>query len=705
MGEAIGIDLGTTNSGAGYFKDGEARILLTTQLEAVTPSVISYNPNKDRMSTGRQAWKLLEKYPDTTIFSIKRLMGRTFDDEDHDRIQKIQEQFGYRIVEADDPQDRGLYVQIGQEKFSPVDISAMILSRVKEDASRALDNRPVTHAVITVPAYFNERQKAATRLAAEKAGLIVKKVIDEPTAAAVAFGIDHKGEQHRLLVYDMGGGTFDVSLIMTTQQQFAVMGVEGNNWLGGDDFDLQIVKYMLDWVRENKGLDLAQDKKFQTAAKRRAEEVKIALSGQEEVEIEADLKTETGGEISIDLVVTRSQFEGWIQSQVDTSMNLARKLLASQDLTVDDITAVLMVGGSTAVPLVYETAYNVFGRDKVRRDIDPMQCVALGAGMLAARLQSIECPQCSYENAASVTVCEQCQHNLEQVTASGDISLGEVTPQSLGLEVVWGRTAGMFSPIIEKGAAYPVSIKKPYYTTSDRRIRLPIYQGEAKRVDDNELQAVVEFDLPETVPPETLVEVMFGLDRDQVLRVSIEVKGYPHLTFGEVVKRARPRPVEEPSELEVGEDEDWRRKLQSAIATANRFIDKYGSYLATGTRIKLESDIERGRQAMADGDKTEGKRIAEAITETIFGSGAATQLYLVERIVDQVGKSEADQLIKGAQALKKAHDDDNAEREERAAAMLEVQVSKAIAQRLKQIELQKNVTGFEGLLLERFRRG
>jgi molecular chaperone DnaK len=700
MGEAIGIDLGTTNSGAGYFENGKARILLTSESQPLTPSVISYDPRKDCISTGRQAWRQLERYPDTTVFSIKRLMGRTFDDEDIDKVMKVQERFGYRIVEADDPQDRSLRVQLGQEKFSAVDISAMILGRVKEDASRVLGNRPVTHAVITVPAYFSERQKAATRLAAEKAGLIVKKIIDEPTAAAVAFGIDHTDERHRLLVYDMGGGTFDISLIQTTQQRFQVLGIEGDNWLGGDDFDLEIVQSMLDWIQASEGVDLSQDKTFLAAAKKKAEEAKITLSGQDRVEIYGELRTQTGQAMTVDLEISRSQFESWIRPYVDRSMELAHKVLASQSLTPEDITAVLMVGGATNVPLVHETAYEIFGQDKVRRDVDPMQCVALGAGILAARLKTIECPQCGYENPESITECEKCQHNLEHAAVSGDISLGEVTPQSLGIEVVRGRTAGMFSVIIEKGTPYPVRTERVYYTTSDRHLRLPIYQGENELAARNELQATVEFALPESIPPETPVMVTFGLDRDQVLTVSVRVHGYPHLTFEEIIKRGGPPPRAEPREPEAQADDRWQRALQSTIAVANNFIKQYGSYLATGIQKKLTSDIEHGRQALREENAAEGKRIAEAITKTILGSGAATQLFLVERIIDDVGESEAKLLKRGVHELQAAHKGGDTEREEQLANALAVRVGQFFEEKQRHRQYDERATGFEGLLLE-----
>ncbi|MCB9078378.1 MAG: Hsp70 family protein [Anaerolineaceae bacterium] len=699
MGEAIGIDLGTTNSGAGHFENGKARILPTTQSEPVTPSAISYNPDKDQLLTGRQARKLLNDFPETTVLSIKRLMGRTFDDQNIDQILQEQAHFGYRIVKADDPQDRGIRVQIGEQKYSPVDISAMILARVKNDASHALGNRSVSHAVITVPAYFNERQRAATRQAGEKAGLIVKKIIDEPTAAAVAFGMDHPTERYRLLVYDLGGGTFDISLIQMTQQRFAVMGIEGDNWLGGDDFDAKIVQQLINYVQDKTGLDVSHDTKFLVAAKEKAEEAKIALSSQDTVSIYGRVDTQTGQAVTLDVDISRAQFELWIQPYLERSLDLVDKLLVSENLSSEDITAVLLVGGSTNIPLVRKTIYDKFGPEKVRHSLDPMQCVALGASILAIRLKVRICPQCGHENAEDTTECEKCRHNLKQTAISGDISLGEVTPQSLGLEVVRGQTPGMFSPIIEKGTIYPVKTERVYYTTSDRRLRLPIYQGEHDLAARNELQAIVEFDLPESVPPKTPVSVTFGLDRDQVFTISIQVQGYPHLVFEKIIKRDQPRPTGDSEKPEAQSDETWQRILQRTMAIANNFIKQYGTYLATGIQIKLTGDIDRGRQALREENMAEGKRITEAITKTILGSGAATQLFFVERIIDDVGESEAKVLKRAVRELQTAHDNDDTEREEQLTNALKIHVDQLFEKKQRQMRYKRPI-GPEGLLLE-----
>ncbi len=418
MGEAIGIDLGTTNFCAGYLKNGKSRVLLTTQSEPITPSVVLYNARKDRFLTGRQAWNGYERFPNTTVFSIMRLVGYTFNDVGFNKVNKVQKMFGYPIVPSEDLQDPDLKIQLGSYRLSPVDILTMLLARVKVDASRTLNNSEVTHAVIAVPAYFSERQRAAIRVATEKAGLIAKKIIDKPVAVSLAYGIEPTSERHRILVYDMGGGTFNVSLLQTIQRKFQILSIEGDSWLGGDDFDMEIVQRLLSWVQRNEGVNLANDKSFLIAAKKVAEQTKILLSGQDKAEIYKDFRTNTGRIITVDMEISRQEFENWIHSYVDRSLRLVHKLLNMNHITLNDLTTVLLVGGATKIPLIRESIYKLFGKDKVRLDLDPLQSVAMGAGILAARLALIECPQCKFENKESVTKCEKCGQILQTIAVA-----------------------------------------------------------------------------------------------------------------------------------------------------------------------------------------------------------------------------------------------------------------------------------------------
>lgn len=317
MGKSIGIDLGTTNSAAAFY-DREIRILPTRMHEPLTPSVVSYRKSRregrpGEILVGRAAVGNARLAPKDTIFSIKRLMGRTFDEP---KVQEARDRLSYELVESDDADDRGVRVLLNDEPYTPVEISAMILRQIKEDAELALGVE-VTHAVITVPAYFEERQRAATREAGLQAGLIVKKIIDEPTAASVAFGIDRDDERHRVLVYDMGGGTFDISLIQMTNKEFQTLAIEGDMWLGGDDFDQEIVDAIIEWIKDKyDGFDPSGDERFLIAAKQEAEKAKIMLSGQEEVDllIPAVTSAPEVGLMDVDMYITRQEFNGMIQN-------------------------------------------------------------------------------------------------------------------------------------------------------------------------------------------------------------------------------------------------------------------------------------------------------------------------------------------------------------------------------------------------------
>lgn len=444
--KAIGIDLGTTNSVAAYCELGrrDPRVLATSAGENLTPSVVSLrrskrSPDGERL-VGRAALNYAPSAPEDTIFSIKRLMGRDFADP---AIAQVRKTFNYKVVRGPNEDPRA-HVEFGGATRTPIQISAMILGKVKEDAEKFL-GEAVTHAVITVPAYFNEGQRAATREAGEQAGLVVKKIIDEPTAAAIAFGVQMQpGDRHRILVYDLGGGTFDISILQMVRDQqgrdqFQVMQIEGDNWLGGDDFDQRIVEKIIRSMKAEYKVDPSGDKKFLLLAKSKAEEVKRALSQAVEADIviPAAYRTDQGVMVDVEATVTRDEFEGMIRSYVDKSMELVRKALAQQNLTPEDVSDVLLVGGSTLVPLVYQAVENVFGKGKVRRNINPMECVALGASVLAATLRGVECPnsQCKEHTQELVRMLRE---GISQDRRRAAIEIGRLAIRTRGVSPTRG---------------------------------------------------------------------------------------------------------------------------------------------------------------------------------------------------------------------------------------------------------------------------
>ena len=694
MSKSIGIDLGTTNSVAAI-DEGHPRVLPTRMTEALTPSVVSYRKSREedkpgQILVGRVALNNAVNAPEETIFSVKRLMGRTYDDP---KIQEVRDRFPYPILRAEDD-SQGIRIPLGGHKYSPVEISRLILTQIVEDAKRAL-GAEVSHAVITVPAYFSESQRAATREAGEKAGLTVKKIIDEPTAAAVAFGIDHEGERHRVLVYDFGGGTFDVSVIQMVNRQFQVLAIRGDNWLGGDDLDREITNAITDWIKTQTHFDPSSDKRYLMIAKQAAEKAKIALSGQDEVDIvvPAAVRTPDDGFIDVDMVLTRRQFERMIQKYVDRSLAAVRSVLESQQLMSEDITAVLMVGGSTAVPLVHRAVADTFGEEKVRHTLDPMQCVALGAAILAARLKSIECPQCQTENSETAQQCQKCGHTLSTVQAVGEIGLGETTARNLGIQAVDREGhSDAFAIILPKGTPYPLRrpMERTFYTTAEKLIRVPVYEGDDPSASRNELQGVIEHTLPDDVRPNTPVSIQFNYDKDRVLTVTLRVHERDDLTVTQELQRDRPRASFEP------EDDHWREELDGTANTADFFIQQFSDFLEPAQVKKTEADIAKARRAYAENNALVGKQVTQALRMTILGSGVASQLFLAERATEGADQKTAETLARAAKELKDAHRSGDRKRVEQISMGLQIAVARLFQERAQQTG--QGAQDYDGLL-------
>jgi molecular chaperone DnaK len=710
--KAIGIDLGTTNSAAAFCEPGrrDARILPTSQGDNLTPSVVSFkasklDPKAGEILVGRPALNNAQKAPEDTIFSIKRLMGRTFQEE---KVAQVREKFNYQVIQApgDNP---GVCVRLGGKQVTPVEVSAHILRRIKEDASKAL-GAEVTHAVITVPAYFEERQRMATWEAGRQAGFVVKKIIDEPTAAAIAFGVQvAPGGRHRILVYDLGGGTFDISILQMVNDaqgrgQFQVLQIEGDNWLGGDDFDRLIVdRIVADLVKESGG-ELPEDRRFLLLAKQHAEQAKRALSAAREAEvvIPAAVRSRAGGVLDVELTLTRAEFETMIRGHVERSIELVRKALKDQALTPEDITDVLLVGGSTLVPLVVEAVQAVFGANKVRRTVNPMECVALGASILAASLTGVECPHCKAVNDELAPECVKCKGSLANARAVGDTNVTEVTPQSLGIAVVKGSQSDVFAPIIPKGTPYPLRepMKKSFLApAAGRRIRVPVYEGDLPVASRNEEQGVLEYELPTDVPPTTPVEVSFNYDRNRTLSVTVRVQGTAFQKT-ETLRRDQPRTAPPPPQRPE-EEEDWQAELDDTVAFVQRFREKYGAYMDVTQQRKIDTDLARAQKAL--GDEKEGRRMTRLLQMHVFNSGVASQLFLAERAQDAGPPPDISQRLgQGIMELRQAHDMGDAARVQQLSGVLRVLVAQTLERRagVKEVADQQDFGGLLRLLGE-----
>jgi molecular chaperone DnaK len=664
---SIGIDLGTTNSVGAYFDGKEPRILSSTRADGLVPSVVAYrNPRpphetEGTILTGQPALNYSYKDPVNAIFSIKRLMGRHYDDP---KVTEVADRLNYSIVRSSDSDSPGVRVKLGGKELTPVEISACILRLIKESGVRTIGEE-ITHAVITVPAYFGEPQRAATRAAGEQAGLIIKKIIDEPSAAAIAYGFTiSQGQRRRLLVYDLGGGTFDVSIIMTVmdpkgKNHFEVLDYRGDNWLGGDDFDREIVDDMVAWIKETYDFDPSTDKAFQLVAKQAAEQAKIALSQSEKTDITLPVlyKMLDGRIVDLDMSITRARFEEKIRPYVETTLDHVKKALTSQGLHPEDITNVLMVGGSTLVPLVYQSVADLFGKERVQQMMNAYHAVALGAGILANTLHGIECPnfKCRHVNDESLPNCSACGEPLATAVPVGEtISITERTPESIGIRAIRGSQPDAFEVIVPKGEIYPMPRPKTkiFYTTANNFIRVPVFRGDDPTASRNQFEGMIELNEDDfrkeaaDVPMNTQVEVSVNFDRNRCYYLRVRVQG----TNIERELKFR-RDVAAPPLVEKEAEEDWSERLRQLVDVAEFVFGKYGAFMESREQKRLSGDIEQAMNAIASGNsrvcRDAYQRLAIAIdscgiasllfqAEQLYGSASADRAKKISEVIDEI---------------------------------------------------------------------
>ncbi len=662
--KAIGIDLGTTNSAAA-FAGREAKVLPNRAGEQLTPSVVSYlkkrKAQQGEIVVGRQAVNNAARDPENTVVSIKRLMGLVYGEP---RVEEVRSRYSFRLAEAppEDHEDQGVRVHLSDQTYTPTEISAMILSQIKADAEIAL-GEPVRYAVITVPAYFTERQRSATAEAGEQAGLTVLKIIDEPTAAAIAFGSAREDEQHRVLVYDLGGGTFDLSIIQMVGGQYQVLAIEGDNWLGGDDFDRAIVQRMIDWVKDEYGTDPVDDRSFLAKAREEAQRAKIALSSQTSAEIFAPLVRVAGEELAdIEIVIELEQFEDSVRPLVDRTIELIGRALDSQHFNPNDITEALLVGGSTAIPLVQRSVSEVFAEGKVKRHVNPMECVAIGAAILASQFE----------------LKDDGQVGAEQVE---DRHI-EVTPMHLGIAAVKGANKDQFVPIIKKGTPYPLTEPKRrlFYPTEEnqRLIKIPVYEGLNQLASLNEQQGILEFPLEEGVGTNNAIEVSFNYDRNRIITVGVRVIGTGQ-EFKEELQRDRAR-ERRSTEKETLMD-DWREDLQPTTRAAQQFLENYGEFMADEDCAEIEDALTNGKKSLEDDDEPAGKGWALILQNKIFSSGTASQLFMAERAMQGASEEVARELAQAVAELRQAHVKRDDESINRLSSVLRLRVAQVFHER------------------------
>ena len=483
----IGIDLGTTNSCVAVLLSDEVKIIENSEGDRTTPSIVAYTDSGEIL-VGQNAKRQAVTNPDNTLFAIKRLIGRRFDD---NVVQRDISMVPYKIVKA---ANGGAWVSVKGEAMAPPQVSAEVLRKMKKTAEDYL-GEPVTDAVVTVPAYFDDAQRQATKDAGKIAGLDVKRIVNEPTAAALAYGMDHKRGDSKIVVYDLGGGTFDVSIIeiaeVEGEHQFEVLSTNGDTFLGGEDFDLKIIEYLAQEFKAQNGIDLHSDPIALQRLKEAAETAKIELSTSQETDINLPYITaDQTGPKHLVMKLTRSKLEALVEGLVDRTMNPCREALSDAGLAVGDLDEVILVGGQTRMPLVQQKVQSIFGREP-RRDVNPDEAIAMGAAIQAGVL-------------------------------SGDVKdvlLLDVTPLSLGIETL----GGVMSVLIEKNTTIPARKEQIFSTADDNQSAVTIQALQGERKDARYNKLLGRFDLQD-IPPAPRgvpqIEVRFDIDANGILNVS-----------------------------------------------------------------------------------------------------------------------------------------------------------------------------------------
>jgi molecular chaperone DnaK len=598
MAKIIGIDLGTTNSAMAVMQAGKPEIIANSEGNRTTPSVVAVNKNNERL-VGQVARRQQVTNSKNTIYEVKRLIGRNYDDPEVQRDIKL---MGYEIKKS----GNGVKVVMAGKEHSPEEISAMILSKLKVDAEAFLGDK-VTEAVITVPAYFDDSQRQATKDAGKIAGLEVKRIINEPTAAALAYGLDKKGKSdEKIAVYDLGGGTFDISILELGEGVFEVKSTNGDTHLGGADFDREIVNYFVAEFKKESGIDISDDKAAMQRLRDEAEKAKIELSTSQEVDVNLPFLTaDAEGPKHFEHKLTRAKLESLVADLINKTAEPCKKALTDAGLKASEIDAVVLVGGMTRMPAVQEKVKTIFGKDPMK-GVNPDEVVAIGAAIQAGVLQG----------------------------DVKDVLLLDVTPLSLGIETM----GGVMTKLIERNTTIPTSKSEVFSTAADNQpqVEIHVLQGERDMVDGNKSLGRFILDgippAPRGVPQ---IEVTFNIDANGILNVtakdkgtdkeqSITISGSGNLDKTEVEQMAKEAETHAEEDRERKAAVEARNMLDGAVYQAEKMLSDYKDKLEEADTKKLNEAIEEAKKTINDNKATKDtiETAAKKLTETIMPIGA-----------------------------------------------------------------------------------